>query len=107
MFAATKKRLPASPSPPPWYRDDLLPQLQQALGKLADIELGYETKRNRIVASTATEGATRAVAELEGRRRRRRRPWVDRLTELQKQMSLHRPATGRGIGKKYHPHRGK
>jgi hypothetical protein len=85
--SALLERPVAGPAAPPWYRDDLLPELQRALGELADIELRYEKDCDHIRASAAPEPIRRRLAdELVDRYHAERRPCLERLTRLHKQM---------------------
>lgn len=81
------QRTGASSALPPWYPEDLLPQIQQALGELADIEFRYESEVDHIRASAAPAPVRqRLAAALVRRYHSERRPCLERLARLQKQM---------------------
>ncbi|MBZ6078797.1 hypothetical protein [Microvirga puerhi] len=68
----------------PWYPDDLLLQIQQTLGALADIEFRYETERQRLQASDENgQVCSRLAEELERRYQAEREPCIRSLTDLQ------------------------
>jgi hypothetical protein len=72
---------------PRWYPDDLLPQLQETLAALADIEFRHEIDQERLDAFTGPEEAKRRLLEqLEERRQQERGPLVQRLAELHQRM---------------------
>jgi hypothetical protein len=69
--------------PAPWYPDDLLSELQGTLAVLADIEVQYETDRERLDAWDGPDAIKRKfTAQLEERRQREREPYVQRLADL-------------------------
>jgi len=76
---------PFAPSTPdPWYPDVLLAELQSTLAALADLEVQYETDRERLEAWAGPEAIkTKFAAQLEERHQRNREPYVQRLADLQ------------------------
>ncbi len=71
------------------YPDSLLPQLQQALAALADVEVRYETDRESLEQWSGPEAIkNRLAAQLDERYRREREPHVQRLEQLQQQIRL-------------------
>lgn len=70
-----------------FYPDTLLPQLQQALAALANVEIRYEADRESLQAWTGPEAIKdRLIAQLEERYRREREPYVARLEQLQREI---------------------
>jgi hypothetical protein len=68
----------------PWYSADLLPQLQNTLAALADIELRYHSDQEQLQGWAGPEAIkTRFAAQLAERYQRERTPYVQRLAELQ------------------------
>jgi hypothetical protein len=68
---------------PPWYSDDLLPELQATLAILADIEMQFQTDRERLDTWAGPEMIKRKFAtQLEERHQREREPYVQRLANL-------------------------
>ncbi|KLK92590.1 hypothetical protein AA309_12840 [Microvirga vignae] len=66
------------------YPDDLLDELQGALAALADLEVQYETDRERLQAWAGPDAIKRKLAaQLEERHQREREPYVQRLADLQ------------------------
>jgi hypothetical protein len=73
---------------PDWdgcYPDDLLPDLQQTLAALADVELRYEAVRERL--EHEPPGIREPfLVEIEARYRRERQPYVQRLEQLRRRI---------------------
>ena len=73
----------APPTQAPWYPDDLLCELQGTLAALADIEVQYETDRERLDAWAGPKTIKkRFSAQLEERHQQDREPYVQRLADL-------------------------
>ena len=65
------------------YPDDLLAELQGTLAALADLEVQYETDRERLQAWDGPEAIkTKFAAQLEERHQREREPYGQRLADL-------------------------
>ena len=78
------RQAPASAMQCPWYPADLLPQLQNTLAALADIELRYQSDQEQLQGWAGPEAIkTRFAAQLAERYQRDRTPYVQKLTELQ------------------------
>jgi hypothetical protein len=72
----------------PWYPDDLLLQIQQTLGALADIEFRFETERQRLQASSENgQACSRLAEDLERRYQAEREPCIQSLTDLQDRLT--------------------
>jgi hypothetical protein len=72
---------------PPWYSDDLLPELQATLAILADIEMQFQTDRERLDTWAGPEAIKRKfAAQLEERRQQDREPYLQRLADLHDRM---------------------
>lgn len=70
----------------PFYPDDLLPQLQQTLATLADLQLRYEIERDQLESWSGPQKIKdRFLAELEQRHRANREPLVLRLIQARQQ----------------------
>jgi hypothetical protein len=74
-----------SPSPIPWYPDDILSRIQKALGELADIEYRYEIERSKIHA-TAPKAGPRLDADATRRYKSEIQPCRDTLGRPQKEL---------------------
>jgi hypothetical protein len=73
--------------PAPYYPDDLLPEIQTMLKALADLEIRYERERARLNSSPEPdEVKKRLLVRLRDRRRRERKPYVERLSVLERRM---------------------
>lgn len=71
----------------PWYPDKLLPQIQDTLATLADIEARYETERKHLQTQAGSDAATRCfAAELEGRYQRERESCIRQLAALHQRL---------------------
>jgi hypothetical protein len=80
----------------PFYPDDLLPQLQQTLATLDDLQLRYEIERDYLEDwSGPTEVKNRLVAELDQCHRANRERLVSCLEELRWEARGLEPATPR------------
>jgi hypothetical protein len=80
----------------PVYLDDLLPQLQQTLATLADLQLRYEIERDYLEDwSGPAEVRDRLVAELNNCHTANREQLMSCLAELQRQARRSEPATPR------------
>jgi hypothetical protein len=72
----------------PAYPSDLTPEIQRALAALADVETRYEVERERLDQFMGpTPLKTRLLARLEARRQGDRMPLVQRLADLQREMT--------------------
>ncbi len=72
----------------PFYPDDLLPQLQQTLATLADLQLRYEIEREYLEDwSGPGEVKDRLLAELDQCHRVSRERLVSRLEKLHREVS--------------------
>jgi hypothetical protein len=72
---------------PPWYSDDLLPELQVMLAILADIEMQFQADRERLDTWAGPEAIkTEFAAQLEERRQQAREPYLQRLADLHDRM---------------------
>jgi hypothetical protein len=70
------------------YPPDLTPELQIALSELADVETRYEVERREIERfGGPTPLKKRLLGRLENRHTRERQPLVQRLGDLQRQMT--------------------
>jgi hypothetical protein len=70
------------------HPEDLLPEIQSALAALADVDTHYRIEREHLERWFGPEEARDArLAELHRQHRRERAPLLQRLTELQEQMS--------------------
>ncbi len=79
--AAPRPLAPSSQAP--WSPGDLLVELQSTLAALADIEVQYETDRERLEAWDGPEAIkTKFAAQLEERHQRDREPYVQRRADL-------------------------
>jgi hypothetical protein len=79
--AALRPLVPVTPTS--CYPDDLLAELQSTLGALADLEVQYETDRERLQAWDGPDAIkTKFAAQLEERHQREREPYVQRLADL-------------------------
>ena len=68
----------------PWYSDDLTSELQTTLAALADVEVQYEMDRERLEAWDGPDAIKKKfAAQLEERHQRDRKPYVERLADLQ------------------------
>lgn len=77
-----------SPTQPPWYSADLLPQLQSTLAVLADIEVHYQQSQEQLRAWAGPEAAKKQfAAQLAECHRQEREPYLQRLEELEQLMS--------------------
>jgi len=66
-----------------WHPDDLLAELQSTLAALADIEVQYATDREQLEAWDGPDAIkTKFATQLEERRQRDRKPYVERLADL-------------------------
>jgi hypothetical protein len=66
-----------------WSPDDLLAELQATLAALADLEVLYQTDRERLGAWDGPEAIKRKFeSQLEERHQRDREPYVQRLADL-------------------------
>ena len=84
-------RISASVSVPPMsaYAGDLTPELQRTLATLADVEMRLAVGRERLAGLTGPEGwRDRVRAALEAQYRREREPLVQRLGDLQREMTM-------------------
>ena len=80
----------------PFYPDDLLPELQQTLATLADLQLRYEIERDYLEDwSGPAEVKDRLVAELDQCHRANRERLVSCLEELRREGRGLEPATPR------------
>ena len=80
----------------PFYPDDLLPQLQQTLGILADLQLRYEIEREYLEDwSGPGEVKHRLLAELDQCHRANRERLVACLEELRREARGLEPPTPR------------
>ena len=78
----------------PFYPDDLLPQLQQTLATLADLELRYEIERDYLEDwSGPAEVKDRLMAELNHCHSANRERLMSCLAELQREARRSEPAT--------------
>ncbi len=78
----------------PFYPDDLLPQLQQTLATLADLQLRYEIERDYLEGwSGPAEIKDRLVAELNQCHRANRERLVACLEKLRREARGLEPAT--------------
>ena len=72
----------------PAYPSDLTPEIQRVLAALADVETRYEIERERLDHwSGPTPLKARLIACLEARRQGDRMPLVQRLADLQREMT--------------------
>jgi hypothetical protein len=72
----------------PAYPGDLTPDIQRAQATLADVETPFEIDRKRLSELSGPEGWNKRVrAALEARYRRDREPLVQRLADLQREMT--------------------
>ena len=72
----------------PAYPSDLSPEIQRTLAALADVETRYEIERERINHwSGPTPLKSRLLARLEARHQGDRLPLVQRLADLQREMT--------------------
>ena len=72
----------------PAYPSDLTPEIQRTLAALADVETRYELERERLDHwSGPTPLKTRLLARLEARQQGDRLPLVQRLADLQREMT--------------------
>ena len=72
----------------PAYPSDLTPEIQSTLAALADVETRYEIERERLDDLMApTPLKTRLLARLEARHQGDRMPLVQRLADLQREMT--------------------
>jgi hypothetical protein len=70
------------------YPDDLLSELQGTLAALADLEVQYESDRERLQAWDGPDAIKRKfAAQLEEHHQRDREPYVQRLADLHCSMS--------------------
>jgi len=77
----------------PFYPDDLLPQLQQTLATLADLQLRYKIEHNDLEGcSGPAEVKDRLVAELNQCHTASRERMVSRLAQLQREARRSEPA---------------
>lgn len=73
---------------PARYPADLGPEIQRALSALADVETRYEVERERMKRWTGpTAWKDRVRAGIEARYMRDREPLVQRLADLQREMT--------------------
>ena len=78
------------------YLDDLLPQLQQTLATLADLQLRYEIERDYLEGWSGPAAVKdRLVVELGQCHRANRERLVSCLAELQRKARQSEPATPR------------
>jgi hypothetical protein len=78
----------------PFYPDDLLPQLQQTLGTLADLQVRYEIERDYLEGwSGPTEIKNHLVAELNQCHTANRERLVLCLAQLRRKARGSEPAT--------------
>lgn len=72
----------------PAYPSDLTPEIRRTLAALADVEMRYEAERERLDHWTGpTPLKIRLLARLEARRQGDRLPLVQRLADLQREMT--------------------
>jgi hypothetical protein len=72
----------------PAYPPDLTPEIQHTLAALADVETRYEVERERLDHLMGpTPLKTRLLARLEARHQNDRMPLVQRLADLQREMT--------------------
>ncbi len=72
----------------PAYPSDLTPEIQSTLAALADVETRYEIERERLDDLMGpTPLKTRLLARLEARHQGDRMPLVQRLADLQREMT--------------------
>lgn len=88
-FATHRTHTERGPLPSFEYPPDLLPQLQDALSQLADIEFRYEARRDRLSKWRPGEVSRRQCMEryLDARRKRERRDCEKRLRALEQRVS--------------------
>ncbi len=80
----------------PFYPDDLLPQLQQTLGTLADLQVRYEIERDYLEGwSGPAEVKDRLVAELDQCHTANREQLVLCLAQLHREARSSEPAPPR------------
>jgi hypothetical protein len=80
-------RVPELPSAANVYPDELQNEIQGALATLADVEVLYEKRRDRVDRSPAPQRVkTRLCEQLERQRQRDREPLVRRLAELHQRL---------------------
>ena len=66
-----------------WYSEGLLAELQTTLAALADVEVQYQTDRERLEAWDGPDAIkTKFTAQLEERHQRDRELYVQRLADL-------------------------
>jgi len=83
---ATEATAPASLSDAPFYPEDLLPALQDALALLADLEVSFEIARDGLEEwSGSEEEILRGRLELEQAHRLAREPLLRHLAGLQEE----------------------
>ena len=70
------------------YPADLTPEIQAALGALADVEAEYDSAREKIEQTCPEADIESLLDDLEQRRQVARGPLVQRLAELQQEMTL-------------------
>jgi hypothetical protein len=67
---------------------DLTPEIHSTLQALADVETRYSVERNRLEQGSGPQAVkARLLAQLEARHARERQPLVQRLADLQQQMT--------------------
>lgn len=71
-----------------YYPDDLLPKVQETLGKLADIELKYQQERARLARWDGPDSMRAHMRmRLDQERKQERLTFERRLTHLQERMT--------------------
>ena len=71
------------------YHEDLLPEMQEALASLADIETQYNVERRAVETTTACDERRRVLIEgIEARRQQDREPVVHRLAALHREVRM-------------------
>ena len=70
------------------YPSDLTPDIQAALAALADVEAEYDSAREKIEQTCTEADIESLLDDVEQRRQVARGPLVQRLAELQQEMTL-------------------
>jgi hypothetical protein len=84
----TRTGVNVSVAPKDLYPADLTPDIQHALATLADVETRFEIDRERLRGLSGPEGwKDRVRAAIEARYRREREPLVQRLADLQRELT--------------------
>ena len=86
-YAFTRDDRSNDPTLTPTYSDDLLPDMQDTLAALADLETRYRIDRERLDGWSGPEAIKdHLLKQLDERRMQEREPYAHRLAELHRRM---------------------